>query len=74
MHLLHRRITSLLALATMITATTSLAFYVALSADNATLTWIVAAGFTVIVLAKSAHLVRLIANSMKRSDDRNGIQ
>jgi hypothetical protein len=74
MHVVYRGIFKLLALATLIAATTSLAFYVAVSADNASLIWIAAAGFAVIAFAKSAHLVRLVASSMKRSGDRNGSQ
>jgi hypothetical protein len=69
MHVVYRGIFKLLALATIVAVTTSVAFYLAVSTDNATLTWIVAVGFAVIVAAKTAHLIRLIGISTKRSED-----
>ena len=60
MRVLTRGIFKFLVLAILIAVATSVAFYAAVSADDVSLTWIVAVGFAIIVAAKTAHLIGLI--------------
>ena len=65
----YRRISRLLIIAVIIVATVSVAFYVGVYADNSTLETIVIIAFSIVVVAKLAHLFALTLNSYKRSRD-----
>jgi hypothetical protein len=71
MHVVYRGIFKLLALATIAAVTTSVAFYLAVSTDDTSLSRIAVAGLAIVVLAKLVYLIRLIGNSIKRPQDSN---